>query len=108
MNPGKLDRRIVIQKRVVSKDATGSRVETWADESKAWAEYVVNKGRDTATADSERNQDAQQFRIRFRTITAKDYRILYRSKFYDITGIAEEGGRSNTLLLDTIATQAIS
>lgn len=31
MNPGKLDRRITIQSRVMSKDATGARVETWAD-----------------------------------------------------------------------------
>ena len=107
MNPGKLDRRITIQKRVLSKDATGSKVETWADEGSAWAQYVTNRGNETATADAERETNTQQFRIRYRTINATDYRILYKSVFYNITGISEEG-RQDKLLLDTIATKSIS
>lgn len=107
MNPGKLDRRIVLQKRVVSKDTTGTRVETWADESTVWAEFVVARGKEIVVADAERTSQVQQFRIRYRTLNASDYRILYRSKFYDITGITEEG-RGNSLLIDTTATQSIS
>lgn len=108
MNPGKLDRRIDIQKRVVSKDSTGSRVETWADESKVWAELVKQTGREATNGDAERSQDNQQFRIRFRTLNTTDYRILYRSKFYNITGITEEQGRAVSLLLDTVATQSLT
>ena len=107
MNPGKLDRRIVLQKRVVSKDATGSRVQTWADESTVWAEFVKRTGKESTQADADRSSDFQQFRIRFRTLSAADYRILYRSKFYDITAVIEEG-RGNSLLIDATATQGIS
>lgn len=107
MNPGKLDRRIVLQKRVVTKDGTGSRVETWADESTVWAEFVKQSGKEAALSDAERTQDFQQFRIRYRALNATDYRILYRSKFYDITAIIEEG-RTVSLLLDTVATQSVS
>jgi SPP1 family predicted phage head-tail adaptor len=107
MNPGKLDRRIVIQKRVMTKDATGTRVETWADESSVWAQYVTNKGNETSTADAERETNSQQFRIRYRALNAIDYRIFYRSQFYDIIGISEEG-RQSFLLVDSIATRALA
>ncbi len=107
VNPGRLDRRIVLQRRVVSKDATGSRVETWADEMTLCAELVKHSGRESTLADAERSQDSQQFRIRFRTLNSTDYRILYRSKFYDIRGTTEEG-RREFLLLDAVATQSIS
>lgn len=107
MNPGKLDRRIVLQVRVLSRDATGSRVETWADSATVCAEFVRQTGREANLADAERSQEQQQFRIRFRNINATDYRVLYRSKFYDIRGISEEG-RTEFLLLDTVATHALT
>ena len=106
MNCSKLDRRIVLQLRVVSKDATGSRVETWADAATVWAEKVKQSGKESTIADADRSQDTQQFRVRFRDINSTDYRVAYRSKTYDIQGITEEG-RSEGLLLDTVATQAI-
>ncbi len=107
MNPGKLDRRVTIQKRVASRDATGSIVETWSDESKVWAEKVTHKGRESSLSDSERSQDSQQWRIRTRVINSTDYRVFYDLKYYGIEGITEEG-RGNSLLLDTIAIQSIS
>lgn len=107
MNPGKLDRRIVLQKRVVTRDATGTRVETWADESTVWAEFVTARGKEAVVADAERGSTSQQFRIRYRALDPADYRIFYRSKFYDITSVVEEG-RGNSLLIDATATQAIS
>ena len=106
MNPGKLNRRLDIQTRTASKDATGSIVSNWADSAKVWAELVTQRGREAVIADSDRNQSTVQFRIRHRTITTTDHRILYQSRFYDITGITEEGLK-NTLLLDAVATQAI-
>ena len=107
MNCSKLDRRIVPQLRVVSRDATGSRVETWTSQPAIWAEKVKQSGKESTIADADRSQDMQQFRIRFRNINSTDYRVVYQSKTYDITGITEEG-RSEWLLLDTVATQAIS
>lgn len=106
MNPGKLDRRVVIQRRIILKDETGSRFETWADQATVWAEYVTARGTETTLADADRSQVTQQFRIRHRSITTTDHRILYRLKFYDIRSISEEAGRWNTLLLETVSTQS--
>lgn len=106
MNPGKLNRRIVIQARTISKDATASRVETWADSATVWAEAVVQRGAEALPADSERFLDTRQFRIRHRTIDPASNRVLYQSRFYDIRGVTDEGLKT-TLLLDTIATQSV-
>ena len=107
MNPGKLNRRVVIQARTLTKDGTGSRVETWADSATVWAEAVTQKGREATLADADRTQDTRQFRIRHRALTTTDHRLLYQSRFYDITGITEEGIKT-ALLLDTVATQSIT
>ena len=107
MNPGKLNRRIVLQVRTVSKDATGSRVETWADSATVWAELVKQTGNESTPADSERFTDSRQFRIRHRSLDPANYRILYQSKFFDITGITEEGVKT-TMVLDAVATQSIT
>ena len=107
MNPGKLDRRITLQVRVVSKDGAGGRVETWADSATVCAELVQARGSEATKADSDRYQTSQQFRIRYRALDPANYRILYKSRFYDIQAVTEEG-RQTTLLLDTIATQALT
>lgn len=106
MNPGKLDRRIVLQVRTLSRDGTGSRVETWSDSATLWAEVVTQKGSEKSAADAERPVDSRQFRIRHRAIDPTNHRILYQSKFYNITGTTEEPGRRSTLLLDTYAATA--
>lgn len=107
MNPGKLDRRIVLQVRTLSKDGAGGRVETWADSATLWAEIVTQKGSEKNAADSERPLDTRVFRIRYRSINPQSHRILYQSKFYNILGTTEEGGRRNTLVLETIAAAAV-
>lgn len=107
MNPGKMNRRIVMQVRTVSKDATGSRVETWADSATVWAEAVTQKGNEGTLADADRFQDSRQFRIRYRSLDPSNNRILYQSKFYNIKGITEEGIQTG-LLIDAIATQSIT
>ena len=105
MNPGKMNRRIVIQSRAVTKDQASGRIETWADSATVSAELVTQRGNVINIADADRNQETAQFRIRYRTINTSDNRILYKLRFYDIKGIAEEGIK-NTLLLDTVATQS--
>jgi SPP1 family predicted phage head-tail adaptor len=104
MNPGKLNRRIILQVRTLTKDATGSRVQTWADLAPVWAEQVKQTGKEASSADAENHQDTRQFRIRHRAINEQDHRILYQSKFFNITGIIEEGIKT-TLLLDVSATK---
>lgn len=108
MNPGKMDRRITIQSRTLTKDAAGGRVETWVDAFDCWAEVVTQKAGEAVTADADRATDERQFRIRYKSgIASGTHRIFYQLKFYDITGIVEEG-RQHLLLVTCRAVQALT
>jgi SPP1 family predicted phage head-tail adaptor len=107
-NPGKLDRRITIQARTLTKDAAGGRVETWADAFDCWAEDVRQIQREAITADADRAVTSRQFRIRYKSgLASGTHRVFYQLKFYDITGITEEG-RQHMLLLDCQSLQALT
>jgi SPP1 family predicted phage head-tail adaptor len=108
MNPGKMDRRITVQVRTLTRDAAGGRVESWADTFDCWAEVVSQKPKEGIVADADRSIDDRQFRIRYKAgLTSGTHRVLYQLKFYDILGI-EEQGRQDRLLLTCRATQALS
>ena len=98
-NPGRMNRRLQVQVRTLTKDATGGRKETWANAFKVWGEAVSHKAAEGILGDSERTTDDRHFRIRYQsTLAAGTHRILYQLKFYDITGIIEEGIRDRMLL----------
>ena len=98
-NPGAMNRRIQVQVRTLTQDATGARVETWLNAFKLWAQPVRQAAREGVVSDAERTTDTRQFRIRYNsTITAGTHRISYQSRFYDITSVDEEGIRDRLLL----------
>lgn len=109
MNPGAMDRRIVIQRRTVTRDALGGVTETWANEARVWAEIPRQTGNEATIADADRGQETRQFRIRHRAVIAADtHRISYQSKIYDIRHIAEENGRQNRLLITAVWNQSVT
>ena len=98
-NPGKMNRRITIQTRTYTRDASGGVIETWADAYDAWAELVNNDQLEKMVSDADRNVETKQFRIRYKSgLASGTNRILYQLKFYDIEGINEEGIRDRLLL----------
>ena len=108
MNPGKLDRRITIQHRQLSKDSAGGRVETWVDSAKVWAQVISQTANEAITADADRSTDDRQFRIRHMAgIASGTHRIFYQLRFYDITGIEQEG-RRDFLLVSARAIQSLT
>lgn len=108
MNPGKLDRRILIQVRVVTRDDTGSRVETWSDLVTVWAAKVRTAQTESTIAGGERPRQVTTWEIRNRAITSANHRVRYNSETYEISGITETGGRSNRMLLETHALGGLS
>lgn len=105
MNPGKLNRRIVLQSRVQAVDATGARVETWSTLATVWAELLAQSQRESLLADADRNQDTSTFRIRWRSgLTSEGLRVSYGGRIYDVTSIVEEGIKSG-MLVECVATR---
>ena len=109
MNPGAMDRRILIQRATVTRDDVGGVTETWVDQFSVWAEIPRQSGNESVIADADRGQETRQFRIRYRKgIAADTHRISYQSKIYDIRHIAEEMGRQNRLLITAVWNQSIT
>ncbi|MDP4721322.1 MAG: phage head closure protein [Akkermansiaceae bacterium] len=101
MNPGRLDRRITLQERTVTRDNTGGVVNTWADVTGLWAQIPKETGAEGIIADADSSTESRQFRIRFREIRTSHHRISYQSKTYDIKHAGEEGRRDYLLLTTT-------
>lgn len=107
MNPGKLNRRLTVQSRTYTRDATGGVTETWVDAYSVWAEMISQAQEEKLVASADRNIDTKHFRIRYKTgLASGTHRVLYQLKFYDIEGITDEGIR-NTQLLKCRAAQAL-
>lgn len=102
---GRLDRRVVIQRKTVIQDGTGQPIETWTD----WK--VVMMGRHDLRAE-ERFRASQEmgtmvavWTSHFITGLGIDDRLVADGPTWDIIGIAELGRRSG-LEITAVATGA--
>jgi SPP1 family predicted phage head-tail adaptor len=101
MNAGRLDRRLTLQTRTVTKDADGGRVETWQDEKQIWAQLIPASSNKAIVADAERESQTVMFKIRSMTIEASENRLIYKGEKYEITGVDEDGPRGTYLKIST-------
>ena len=108
MNAGRLDRRLIVQTRTLTKGTRGGRTETWADTGKAWASLMSPGAAEAVAADAERVTNTGRFRIRFAAIDATENRIKHAGMIYQITGITEDGPRRSYLILDCRTISALT
>lgn len=97
MRSGKLDRRIALQVRTTSRDRFGEEIETWTFAANLWAEKEHRRTTERY-ADQQRYATAELvFRVRWFPLAEtvaenfKDYRILYKSREYNLLGLEEIG-----------------
>lgn len=100
MNPGLLDRRITIERRTITRAATGDAVESWTD----WmrdipARKLHQKFMKAAPRESQQPNEMRlrQFRVRWwrqdLDMTTGDFRIVYEGRIFVLTEIEEVGRR---------------
>lgn len=101
MRTGRLDRRIILQRKTVTVDGSGAEIYTWVDLATIWAIYIPSRGAERFLAMQKVAEIDTIFRIRHRNdVTAKD-RISYRGKLYDIQAIVDLCGRDRALEIYT-------
>lgn len=86
MNPGELNKRIVIQKRIESQDATGLPIFTWQPFVTVWAKVQDLSGREFFQAAQTQMEQTTKFTIRFRLVE-NDMRILFDGGVYEIVHV---------------------
>lgn len=92
MNPGKLNKRILIQKRVCEVDENGFEVEFWQDVKTVWANMKNLNGRELIEAQGNNSKVTKKAIIRYtkcldNSINPKvslDYRIMYKNNPYNL------------------------
>jgi SPP1 family predicted phage head-tail adaptor len=97
-NPGKFDRRILLQTLTTTRGASGGVVESWSDLDTVWAEKIEKGSTEFRTAGAVHAEATRLFRIRHRSdLTEKD-RVSFDDRLHDILGLTEEG-RGEFLLI---------
>lgn len=86
---GQLRERLTLQSVSLVQSASGHPVETWSTLATVWGEvkYRLNASDETGQARRESATQIVIFRIRYRTDVNERVRILYRGKYYDVTGL---------------------
>lgn len=98
-NIDKLTRVIIIEKRTTTDNAFNEKIETWATHQKAWAEVRWLPSRERFSSERTIAIYAAAFFIRYISgLNAKDYRINYDGRIYNIIGIKEDNRGKHDLL----------
>ncbi len=95
-----LDRRITIERRTVTKDATyGSAVTTWTEVARVWAEVrdALPSRAESVQTDAAQSVRQARIRIRYREGLDASMRVRYGQRILQIVGGPSEIGRKQFL-----------
>lgn len=95
MKAGKLDQRIILQAKSVTRDAMGGEVITWVDQATVWAEAQPLAGREYFAAKLEQSQSTIRFIIRRGTSVTTAWRLMWQGAPYDINDVIDIAGEHN-------------
>lgn len=93
MNIGKLDRRIVVQKRTTTVDTFGQRVETWDTRLNTWAAKRDEFANERVEAGQVVEVVRTVWTMRYNSSISPTDRIQYEGEVFDILGLMEVGRR---------------
>lgn len=102
---GKLDRRIKLQRRIMSRDEMGAPLESFVDITNATTDGTVAAevralSGDEAIIGAERVAEAlYEFKIRHRTDLRNGDRIVYQEQEFDIQSILPSDSRNENLTI---------
>jgi SPP1 family predicted phage head-tail adaptor len=99
MEAGRLDRRIQLEQRSVTRAADGSETVTWSLVADLWAQIVPLRGQERYGAGAEQPERDARVRIRWRSGVSAGMRIVHEERVWDIQAVLEVGRREGLDLL---------
>lgn len=91
MEPGRLDRRILILQRSTGTDAWNQNQDSYVQVLEVWAGVKDAGAKEREEADQRVTVNPKIFTIRYRSEVTTKHRISYDGDIYHITGITEIG-----------------
>ena len=101
MKAGRMDRRVSLQARTLSRNSYGEETESWSEIAEVWAEKVDLRGREYYAAAQANADVTTRWRIRYRSDVTVLHRLLYDSVVYEINQVAEIGRQAGLELITT-------
>lgn len=93
MRAGRLNQRIAIEQKSVTRAGNGEEVVSWIPLDTVWAEVRQLRGKEFFAAAQMQGAMDHQVLIRYRTDVTRDMRLKWGAQSLDIVGIAEIGNR---------------
>jgi SPP1 family predicted phage head-tail adaptor len=90
MNPGKLNKRILLQRCVETEDGFGGGATSWVDVAYAWASIEPLEGREYYQAQQINSAITHKVRIRYRDGITPDMRFVYNGRTFHIDSVVNE------------------
>lgn len=84
---GKLDQRITLQQKSVTKNSIGEESVTWSDLATVWAHVMPLRGNAYYAANQQQHVIDARFLIRERSGLSTDMRLIWNGEYYDITNL---------------------
>ena len=91
MNAGRLDQRVTLQQKSVTRAANGEEVVSWTPVATVWAEVRQIRGKEFFAAAQMQDATDVRVRIRYRAGVTRDMRLLWRGASLDIVAVIELG-----------------
>lgn len=98
-NPGRLDRRVILQYKEATRDVMGGEVITWTNAVTVWAAKVTLGGGRMFAADGKNFDSSLQYRIRHRTDVKAGWRLVHADDTFEITFVDPGEARNRYLTL---------
>ena len=89
MQLGRLNRRVTIQSKSVTRDAYGAEVITWAHVVEVWAAVLPVRGREYVALREAQADLTTRFVIRYRAGITPAMRVVYGDANYDIEEVID-------------------
>jgi len=92
MNPGRMDRKITIEKVTETRSSSGQVTKTWSTFASVWAEKIDSGSREFFNRGAVA-ETATVFKIYYLNGLTQKHRVKYNNEYYDIKSIKELGRR---------------
>lgn len=99
MRAGRLQERIRIQQKQVTRDAYGAETVQWVDHADVAAEAAPIAGREFVALRTAQSEISIRFRVRFVAGVVPSMRVWWRAQEYDIIEVIDKGARRRELEL---------
>ncbi|UWG96785.1 phage head closure protein [Dehalobacter sp. DCM] len=93
MNPGTLNKKIIIKQQPVSQDDSDKPINTWPTVSELWASINPLSGREYFAAQQANSEVSHKVNIRYNGSIKANMRILYGERAYEILYLIDPGER---------------